>query len=176
MPYRIDPAAGTMARDTALADTLSGGAAADRLTGNAFANKLFGNAGNDKLAGGAGNDTLDGGAGKDVLSGGAGRDTFVFKAHRPGSAHADKITDYNKAQDSIQLDNKYMPKLGGPGRLSRDKFYVGTKAHDASDRLIYDKGTGKLYYDPDGTGHAAQQLIAHFTNKAALTYSEFTII
>jgi len=154
---------------------LYGMAGNDKLSGGAGNDKLYGHAGNDKLSGGAGNDLLDGGAGKDVLSGGAGRDTFVFR-DRPGSTRYDKITDYNKAQDSFQLDNKYMPKLGKAGRLSKDKFHVGTKAHDASDRLIYDKAKGHLYYDPDGTGPAAQQLIALFTNKAALTYSEFTII
>ncbi|WP_414471426.1 hypothetical protein [Microvirga sp. M2] len=136
---------------------------------------FFGLGGNDRLTGGSGNDTLDGGIGRDVLTGGTGQDTFVFR-DRPASANYDTITDYNKALDSIQLDNKYMAKLGGPGRLSSSKFVVGKVAKDGNDHLIYDKGTGKLYYDPDGSGSQAQVLIAQFTNKVALTASEFTII
>lgn len=147
-------------------ENLSGGSGHDRFTGNSAANTLNG---------GAGNDTLDGGAGKDVLTGGSGRDTFVFKDPL-GSANVNKITDYDKAYDSIQLDNRYMSKLGGAGRLSSSKFVLGTKALDADDCVIYDRSTGKLYYDADGSGAGAQVLIAQFTNKAALAYSEFTII
>ncbi|MEZ0171933.1 hypothetical protein [Microvirga sp. TS319] len=154
---------------------LKGNAGANTITGNTGHNKISGLSGNDRLIGGSGNDTLDGGTGRDVLTGGVGRDTFVFK-DRPGSTRYDKITDYNKADDSFQLDNKYMAKLGGPGRLSSSKFVVGKVAKDHDDHLIYDKGTGKLYYDADGSGGQAQVLIAQFTNKVALTASEFTII
>ncbi|KLK94922.1 hypothetical protein AA309_01635 [Microvirga vignae] len=147
-------------------ENLSGGAGNDRFTGSTLANTLKGNAGND---------TLDGGTGKDVLTGGAGNDTFVFR-DRLGSANVDQITDYNKAYDSLQLDNRYMSKLGPAGRLSSAKFVLGTKALDADDHLIYDRAKGCLYYDPDGSGAAAKVLIAQFTNKAALTYSEFTVI
>ncbi|UVF20832.1 hypothetical protein HPT29_006805 [Microvirga terrae] len=66
--HSIDLAAGTMARNTAVFDTLSGSAGDDTLSGDAFANILNG---------GAGHDRLDGGAGADVLSGGAGDDTYV---------------------------------------------------------------------------------------------------
>jgi len=148
-------------------ENLSGGSGSDRFTGNTLANTLIGNAGDD---------TLDGGYGKDVLIGGAGNDTFVFKDRLSKTGNVDKITDYNKSYDSIQLDNRYMPKLGKVGHLSKAVFALGTKATTTSQHLIYDKAHGNLYYDADGSGHAAQVLIAQFTNKAALTYSEFTII
>ncbi|WP_052954958.1 calcium-binding protein [Microvirga vignae] len=147
-------------------ENLSGGAGHDRFIGNTLANTLRGNAGNN---------TLDGGYGKDVLTGGAGNDTFVFR-DRLGSANVDTITDYNRTYDSLQLDNRYMSKLGAAGRLSSAKFVLGSAAKDADDHLIYDKAKGCLYYDADGSGAAAKVLIAQFTNKAALTYSEFTII
>ncbi|WP_262296663.1 hypothetical protein [Microvirga sesbaniae] len=66
--HHVDVAAGAMVRNTAVFDTLSGGAGHDTLTGDAFANILNG---------GAGNDRLDGGASADMLSGGAGDDTYV---------------------------------------------------------------------------------------------------
>ena len=43
-------------------------------------------------------------------------------------------------------------KLDKKGVLKSAEFYQGTKAHDTSDNLIYNKKTGALYYDADGTG------------------------
>ena len=67
--HTLDVASGAMSRNTALADTLSGGAASDVLRGDGFTNLIVGNAGADRLYGGLGTD---------MLSGGAGRDIFVF--------------------------------------------------------------------------------------------------
>jgi Ca2+-binding RTX toxin-like protein len=64
----IDVGTGTMVRNTARADTLTGGAGNDMLTGDGFSNVLNGAGGNDRL---------DGGAGVDVMNGGAGDDTYV---------------------------------------------------------------------------------------------------
>jgi len=169
-------ALGAMGLSADDAITILGTAAADRVTGRASSETFFGFAGNDVLNGGGGNDMLDGGYGNDVLTGGGGNDTFVFRDRLSKAGNVDKITDYNKSFDSILLDNKYMPKLGREGHLSASAFVIGTKATKASQHLIYDKAHGNLYYDADGSGHAAQVLIAQFTNKAALTYSEFTII
>jgi Ca2+-binding RTX toxin-like protein len=156
--------------------TLIGTSRNETLAGDAGNDLIRGLGGRDTLKGNAGNDTLDGGTGNDILTGGAGQDTFVFRDRLSKTGNVDKISDYNKTDDSIQLDNKYMPKLGKAGHLSKSMFVLGTGAKDASDHLIYDRAHGSLYYDPDGTGHAAQVLIAQFTNKASLTYSEFTII
>lgn len=147
-------------------ENLSGGSGNDSFTGNALANTLKGNVGDD---------VLNGGYGRDVLVGGSGMDIFVFR-DRLGSANVDKITDYDRLYDSLQLDNRYMPKLGSVGRLSSSKFVLGSKALDANDHLIYDRTKGYLYYDADGSGAGAQVLIAQFANKAVLTYAEFTVI
>lgn len=147
------------------------GSSSITLTGNSLANSIKGNAGANKL---------NGLTGKDTLYGGAGRDIFQFTT-KASSANIDKIVDYNVAYDSIQLDNKYFTKLGAgsatsPKKLASSAFWGGTKAHDANDRLIYDKSKGYLYYDADGTGSSKQVLIATFSNKAALKYSEFYVI
>jgi Ca2+-binding RTX toxin-like protein len=154
---------------------LTGNSRANTITGNAGHNKISGGSGNDVLSGGAGNDTIDGGYGRDVLSGGAGRDTFVFSV-TPKSSNFDKVRDYNVTHDSIQLDNKGMTKLGSVGRLGSSKFVSGTKAVNADDCIIYDRSTGNLFYDADGSGKGAQVLIAQFANKAALRYNEFYVI
>ena len=47
---------------------------------------------------------------------------------------------------------------------------------DREDRVIYDKGTGKLYYDADGSGHGAQVQIAQLTKNLKMTYADFYVI
>jgi Ca2+-binding RTX toxin-like protein len=54
----------------------------------------------------------------------------------------------------------------GTGPLKATFFSAGTAAHDADDRIIYNKATGALYYDSDGTGAHAQVLFAVIANHA----------
>jgi Ca2+-binding RTX toxin-like protein len=57
-----------------------------------------------------------------------------------------------------------MPELGASGQFSASdpRFFVGSAAHDADDRVIYDTVNGALLYDPDGNGPAASAPIAVF--------------
>jgi Ca2+-binding RTX toxin-like protein len=93
----------------------------------------------------------------------------------------EKIADFRYQDDSIYLDNKYFTKLGSgtfskPKKFKSDMFVNSKKAQDAEDRIVYDKKTGKLYYDQDGTGSKAQVQIATITNKTALKYHDFFVI
>ncbi|MEI6644182.1 MAG: hypothetical protein WCL10_19360 [Novosphingobium sp.] len=136
---------------------------------------------NDNIKGGAGSDTLFGGAGKDVLTGGTGRDFFVFDT-AASSANVDKITDFNGDEnDKIQFSSAVFKGFNHLGALSVDEFYAadGAKAaHDASDRVIYDTLSGKLYYDADGLGGAAATLVAVLgtSNHPVLIYTDLQII
>jgi Ca2+-binding RTX toxin-like protein len=58
--------------------------------------------------------------------------------------------------------------LGVHGRLKADAFHRGKVAADAEDRVIYDRATGGLFYDADGTGAARPIKFAVIANKAAL--------
>ena len=136
---------------------------------------VFGEDGNDKLVGGLGNDRLNGGAGKDVLSGGAGNDIFIFDA-APLPASFDVVQDFDTAADSLQFRKAVFTSVARKGSLAADALHFGTKAADAEDRFIYNKATGNLAYDPDGTGAMAQVKIAVFANKAQLTLSDFIIV
>ncbi|MEI5682327.1 MULTISPECIES: calcium-binding protein [unclassified Mesorhizobium] len=142
--------------------------------GNSLKNTLIGNAGNNILRGGAGNDLLSGGAGKDTLVGGTGGDAFHFNAPL-GSTNIDKITDYNLADDMIQLENAVFTGLAN-GWLSAGAFHTGAAAHDASDRIIYNKTTGDLYFDKDGLGGAAATKFATLSPGLAMTAGEFFIV
>lgn len=154
-------------------NVIEGNSAANTLTGNGGDDRLFGLGGNDTLLGGTGNDALWGGLGKDTLTGGTGRDIFYFDAF--GTANVDRIIDFNVSDDTIGLDASYFTALA-VGGLSSAAYKAGSKATDSSDRIIYNRATGYLYYDPDGNGAQSQQLIATLNKSLAITNADFLII
>lgn len=174
-------------------DKITGGNGVDYLTGFAGNDTIFANKGNDILKGGTGDDKLDGGAGKDklygedgndrlyggldkdFLHGGAGKDTFVFDT-KLGSTNIDTIDDFSVKDDTIWLDDDIFTKVGKVGDLASGAFYVGTKAHDSSDRIVYDNKSGKLWYDADGHGTGAAIQFAQLDPGLKLTAADFDII
>jgi serralysin len=141
----------------------------DTLTGNALANILSGLGGWDVITPGGGIDSLNGGG---------GNDTFVYNT-APSAANRDVITDFSNVpgnNDIFHLDNAVMPGLGAAGQLAAAKFFVGTAAHDADDRIVYNKTTGVLSYDSNGNlGGGAVQLTI-LTTKPTLTFADFLVI
>jgi Ca2+-binding RTX toxin-like protein len=161
---------------------LWGASKADRLMGDSMNDAIYGRDGSDWLNGMGGNDRLHGGTGKDVLAGGTGRDVFVFDTRlaKTNAAHRkselDKITDFVVADDTIHLARQMFTKVGTKGVLKKGAFYLGHAAHDASDRIVYNKKTGALFYDQDGNGaHEAIQ-IATLSKYLKMTYKDFFII
>ena len=158
----------------------------DRFVGGLKNDTLAGGAGNDALLGGAGKDRLSGGLGKDVLTGGAGKDIFVFDSAvaRKKNANVDTISDFRAGDDSFWLDNAIFKGLGKkgsvkkPAQLSKDAFFKGEAAHDASDRIIVSRKTGKVYYDADGNGSQAKIHIATISKAAVKTmgHGDFFVI
>lgn len=155
-------------------DLLDGYEGNDEVIGGIGNDRLFGSDGNDQLFGGLGGDTLNGGRGKDKLTGDAGADRFVFDA-RLGLAHADRIMDYDTAKDLMQLSAKQFDGLA-LGNLDANAFAIGTAAADADDHIIYDSAAGRLYFDSDGSGDAAQLLFATIGTGLALDAGDFRII
>jgi Ca2+-binding RTX toxin-like protein len=155
----------------------TGNTAANTIRGNAFANKLLGQAGNDRLIGNDGADTLTGGLGIDTLTGGNQNDIFVFSSALV-AANRDNITDFNQfGNDTIHLNNAIFKTVGANGVFKGAALKLGTVATQADDRIIYNKLTGKLFYDSDGTGAAAQIHFATLTNKpATLGAADFFVI
>jgi Ca2+-binding RTX toxin-like protein len=143
--------------------------------GNKAANQLYGLGGNDYLDGSAGNDKLVGGAGGDILKGGKGRDTFVFNSKVGKTLGWDTIIDFNVRDDTIALENAIFQGVGKAGKLSKTAFHVGQQAHDKSDRIIYDKDTGALLYDRDGTGPSEAVQFAQLSRGLKLGAADFII-
>ncbi|HEY8381590.1 MAG TPA: hypothetical protein VIL09_05505 [Microvirga sp.] len=143
-----------------------GSAYADEINGNALANVLRGNGGADSLAGGLANDTLYGGSGKDI---------FLFDTTLHRTRNVDQVKDYRVRDDSIWLDNDVFKRLAD-GKMKKDAYWTGSKAHDRSDRIIYNKDTGVLLYDADGTGKAAAIKFAQLSKGLSMGYGEFFVI
>lgn len=155
-------------------ENLTGSAFGDTLVGNSSANVIKGGDGGDIIDGGSGADRLYGNLGADVLTGGLGSDRFIFDS-KIGGGNVDKITDFNALDDTILLDKDFIA-AGVVGHLSQAAFYIGAKAHDGDDRIIYNKTTGALYYDPDGNKAGLAVQIATLSKGLALTASDFEII
>ncbi|WP_279306643.1 polysaccharide lyase family 7 protein [Microvirga solisilvae] len=143
--------------------------------GNKAGNTLTGKAGNDALYGYEGNDRLIGREGNDILLGGLGRDTFVFNTKLSTKSNLDLIADFNPKDDTILLDNAVFSKIAR-GVLQSSKFVIGSKAKDASDRIIYNNKTGALLYDPDGSGPSAAMQFAKVKPNLSITASDFLIL
>ncbi len=147
-------------------------------TGNSYANIITGNSGGNTLNGGGGNDTISGGSGNDILTGGSGKDSFVFDTAPRASGNVDRIMDFNVNDDTIVLDNTIFKAIGSNGHLSASVFSSNSTgvATDTTDRLIYEKDTGELYYDANGSLAGGSVLIAVLHANLSLTYRDFEIV
>ena len=166
----------------------NGNAAANLVTGNAGSNTFWVRDGNDTLSGGAGNDYLggeggvdhlEGGIGSDTLDGGGGQDEFEFAQF--GTANADTVLQFSSDWDELQFASGTFAALGGPGDFGSGdgRFFAAAGAsagHDASDRLIYNTSTGQLYYDDDGSGAHAAQLVATLQGAPTLAAADISVI
>jgi Ca2+-binding RTX toxin-like protein len=94
----------------------------------------------------------------------------------PGAGNVDAITDFNVVADTIRVENSVFAALGAAGTLTADKFHIGAAAHDASDRIIYNAANGRLYFDADGAGGAAQIQIATLAPGLLLSNADFLVI
>ncbi|MEH3144095.1 MAG: M10 family metallopeptidase [Methylobacterium frigidaeris] len=146
----------------------TGSTAAIDLTGNEAANVILGSYGAN---------VLDGGAGADLLQGYAGNDTFVF-ASALVSGVVDRIRDFGTGagdDDAIRLSSAVFGLASGG--LSAGAFKdLSQGAADGDDRILYDRTTGGLFYDADGSGAGERQQFALLENRAVLTAGDFTVV
>ena len=160
----------------ALAVNGTGNTLVNTITGNGAANTLDGGVGNDVLSGGLGNDVLIGGLGNDRLSGGGGLDFFRFTAAPNATTNLDTITDFLSADDRIDLDDAAFAGIGALGQMAAGAFVLGAAAADASDRIIYNQATGKMYFDADGSGAAAAVQFAAFNAGTVITLADLWVV
>ena len=177
----IENVFGSYGRDTITGtngdNTIDGYWGNDILYGLGGNDNLIGSMGNDILYGGDGNDTLAGGFGIDTLAGGAGIDTFYCHGGFYYST-VDTITDFGfGGGEQIQLeDSDFKALVGYAGRTIDSSMFVnGTVAKDGNDFILYDKASGKLYYDEDGSGSKAAVLFVDLQDNFALNYTNISV-
>lgn len=135
--------------------------------GNALDNVITGNGAANQIGGGAGNDTL---------TGGLGADRFVFD----NATSVDTITDFSSVSgDRFVLSIAAFAGLPAGtvgGRIGGNMFVGGDRAVDAFDRILYNRYTGEVFYDPDGRGGADAVLFARVAPQTALSEFNFWVI
>jgi Ca2+-binding RTX toxin-like protein len=144
--------------------------------GNNLDNRMEGSAGADVLKGGGGNDSLHGGFGNDILTGGDGDDVFIFSTPPVKSNGYDTITDFMAGQDKIQLDTSMFKAFAGQESIALEDFISGNSTAHTNENLIYNKATGALYYDDDGSGSHVAVQIALLANHANLQASDIWLV
>ncbi|MCG7392279.1 hypothetical protein MHY87_05115 [Microvirga sp. ACRRW] len=117
-----------------------------------------------------------GGKGNDKLTGGKGKDVFVFNTNPNSKTNKDKILDWNYKDDTIHLENKYFKALKKTGWLKKDQFVLGSKAKDKNDFVGYNKTTGDLWYDSNGSKAGGQVMFANIGKNKKIAYNDFFVI
>lgn len=148
------------------------GSSAINGTGNSLDNIISGNSGNNIINGGAGND---------ILIGGAGADTFRLNTALNGDTNVDRITDFTPTtstttSDRIELENAIFTGLTATGKLATNLFATNVFAN-TTQRIRYEWGSGKMFYDADGIGTANSEILfAMFKPEQTVTNAGFVVI
>jgi Ca2+-binding RTX toxin-like protein len=170
LTIRLD-IAGANVGAAAKGDTYSG---IEGLAGGVGHDVILGDSKDNQLHGGGGNDYLYGQAGNDRLYGDAGADHFVFNEALNATTNVDTIFDFNPIDDTILLTQSIFSKIGNA--LEATELRLGTAAADANDFVIYDRDTGKLYYDANANGSGGQTLFAQVSIGTLLDTSDFSML
>jgi Ca2+-binding RTX toxin-like protein len=136
-----------------------------------------GNAGANTIIGNSGDNVLNGLGGNDVLIGGLGRDTFVFNTPL-GAGNVDTLANFNPVDDTIWLEDAVFARLSPLGTLLPSAFTANAAgiALDLSDSIIYETGTGRLFYDNNGSAAGGSVQFATVAANLPITSSDFFVV
>ncbi len=158
-------------------DLIRGGYGRDHISGDAGDDYLDGGAANDVILGGDGADTVKGGAGIDHLTGGNDADDFVFggdglKFRRIGF---DFVEDFTK-EDRIVVSQETFNKSLGPISFGVANNFLSALSSNAT--IIYEKGTGSLIYNTNGSqiGFGSGGIFARLDSGLDLSAENFDVV
>lgn len=146
-----------------------------------------GNKGDNQLQGNAGANILTGKEGNDTLEGGAGTDRFVFDTKLDAKANLDIVSDFVSGVDVLALSKKIFTVYKKAAALGETDFAifnshgivpesVESAASTSSTHVLYDIGSGALYYDSDGNGDKVAVQFATLTGTPDIVASDFYVI
>lgn len=134
--------------------------------------------GDDTIVGRGGDDTIEGSVGSDTITLGDGDDTLLFFS-LGDRVTGDVVKDFDVKDDTIQLDafSRVIPAGTLPDDyLIKGEFDGPPVATAAHTTFFYDKSSGELFIDYDGTNDGFQPyVIATFTNRPNLTAEDFFV-
>ncbi len=133
---------------------------------------------NDLIVGNSATNKINGLTGNDTLIGGLGLDTFIFNTALNAATNHDTITDFNAADDTINLENAIFTLLAATGALAANLFEnTSIAGQSGSEVIIYDRANGDLYYDTNGAATVGGLvLFADIANNTALTAADFVVV
>ncbi len=159
-------------------DTINGSSGADNLAGAGGLDTIYGGGGSDVIRGGLGNDALYGGTNN---RGDGAADMFVFDTALFPVANVDTIYGFEAlALDKIALLPSIFAALGASFDASEFKASATGLAADGDDFILFETGTGNLYYDSTGILNAGAdrvlfaKLLGVVGGNGALDYTDFT--
>lgn len=85
-----------------------------------------------------------------MFAGGAGADRFTLAI--TNASDFKTIADFTADDEMALLGVVYGLALGA---LALGAFRNGAAAADANDRIVYNQGTGQVFFDADGNGAGA---------------------
>ena len=156
-------------------DTIHGRGGDDFIFGNEGDDVLRGGAGSDRLGGGEGNDWLEGGIGTDWQSGGSGSDSYFFASALHGG---DSVAGFTSGEDSLKLKGAGFGFARNEALADSAAFIAAPAPQpiEGSATFLYDTGTGELWFDSDGTGSAAAQLLAILVGSPQLAAADLQFV
>ena len=106
------------------------------------------------IDGGGGDDEINGLQGNNQLTGGMGNDLFIFTTTLSASS-TNTITDFTSGMDRLVISKTILGKAytSIPKNITND-FIAGIDPQplDKTDHFLYDRQTGVLMFDADGSG------------------------
>ena len=98
---------------------------------------------------------------------------FLFNtAFGHGVSH---IADFTAGQDTLQLDDAVFTELK-LGVLGKKAFGFGTHATSHKQHIIFDKDTGVVRYDDDGSGKHHAHIVAVLDDVSTLQHGDILVI
>lgn len=173
---------------TEQADTMTGfdnPSTGEIMYGLGGADSLTGLGGFDYLIGGDGADTLVGGFGWDLLIGGAGADRFVWNSGGEGGpalgggAGGDVVQDFQTGVDKLAFVTATTGIASftlGQNLFIQTGGVTGVQGSGTGPTLVYDRGSGGLWYDTNGNASGGLIYLATVVGAPSLVAGDFMVI